>query len=85
MDALSGNALLDLGDVRNIAEVFINGKAVPARLWAPYTFRLSGLLCKGKNELTVIVTNTLANRLDGCKQPSGLIGPVQLWFDRTDP
>ena len=85
MDALSGNALLDLGDVRNIAEVFINGKAVPARLWAPYTFRLSGLLCKGKNELTVIVTNTLANRLDGCKLPSGLIGPVQLWFDRTDP
>jgi hypothetical protein len=75
---------LDLGDVRNIAEVRINGQSVGTRLWPPYRFDITRLLKPGQNRLQIGVTNTLANRY-GQGRPglvekpvSGLLGPVQL-------
>jgi hypothetical protein len=70
---------LDLGTVRDIAEVWINGERVGKRLWRPYLFKdISGLLRFGeRNSLIVDVTNTLANRY-GQYQQSGLIGPVRI-------
>ncbi len=75
---------LDLGVVKDIATVKVNGKAAGTRLWSPYRVDITGLLKEGANRLEVGVTNTLANRYGqgrpglAEKPASGMLGPVRL-------
>lgn len=63
-----GRVIINLGDVKNIAEIEINGKAV-ATLWkAPFKVDISEYLLKGTNKLVVRVTNLWRNRLIGDAQ-----------------
>lgn len=55
-------AVLDLGTVKYAAEVWVNGQAVGARLWPPFTLDVTGYLRPGRNEIRVVVTNTWANQ-----------------------
>jgi hypothetical protein len=73
--------ILDLGDVRDVAEVSVNGRALPARLWAPYRLDVTGALTAGRNVVAVRVTNTGANAR-GEARASGLLGPVTLRPER---
>lgn len=73
----SDKVILDLGDVCEIARLTVNGKAAGVRLWAPYTFDLTGLLQEGVNTISVEVSNALANGMSHSKLPSGLLGPVK--------
>ena len=75
---LAGHAwTLDLGDVRDVAEVSVNGHAFDPLLWSPYRVDVSSALHAGSNDVSVTVTNTLANS-HGDSRPSGLLGPVAL-------
>ena len=59
---------LDLGNVREIAEVLVNGRPA-ATLWKPpFRISLDGFLKEGQNTLEVKVTNLWANRLIGDEQ-----------------
>jgi hypothetical protein len=75
---------LDLGVVKNVATVRVNGKSAGTKLWSPYQLEITGLLKGGANRLEIGVTNTLANRYGQGrpglpeKPASGLLGPVQL-------
>ena len=61
---------LDLGSVKNIAEVFVNGKPCGVLWKAPFrTEDLSGALRPGKNSLEIKVTNLWRNRMIGDVQP----------------
>jgi hypothetical protein len=60
---------LDLGDVKNLAEVEINGKPAGVLWHAPFRAEVTGLLKPGRNEVTVKVTNLWVNRLIGDQQP----------------
>ena len=64
---LKGNnkLLLDLGDVRDIAEVYVNGKVVDTLWKAPYVADVSTALKGGKNLIEIKVTNQWTNRLIG--------------------
>jgi hypothetical protein len=56
---------LDLGKVRDIAEVKVNGKAV-GMVWAPpYRVEVTGALRPGANKVEIAVTNEWTNRLIG--------------------
>lgn len=56
-------AILDLGQVENIAEIMINGKAA-GTLWAPpFRTDITDLLKPGRNRIEIKVTNTWHNRL----------------------
>jgi hypothetical protein len=55
--------LLDLGDVKNIAEVWCNGKKAGTRWSPPFIFDLTGLAQEGLNEMEIMVTNTWRNQL----------------------
>lgn len=55
--------LLDLGEVANIAEVWINNEKLGTRWAPPFKFDLTGKLKEGKNRLKVLVTNTWRNQL----------------------
>jgi hypothetical protein len=60
---------LDLGDVKDIAEVTVNGKSLGIMWCAPYRVDLTGVLLPGSNQLTIKVTNLWVNRLIGDQQP----------------
>jgi hypothetical protein len=74
---------LDLGEVGDIAEAFVNGARVGVVAWSPYVLPLGSQLREGANRLEVHVTNSMANEYDGKQMPSGLIGPVQLLDGHT--
>jgi len=54
--------VLDLGEVRYACSVTLNGHDLGRRLWQPWSFAIDGKLKEGANKLSIIVTNTLANR-----------------------
>jgi hypothetical protein len=60
---------LDLGDVKNIAEVAVNGKALGVVWKAPFRVDLTAALKPGANNVEVKVTNLWVNRLVGDQQP----------------
>lgn len=66
----SGEPLwLDLGEVREIAEVHVNGKPVGIAWHAPYRIDIGAATQKGRNSLEIRVANLWANRLIGDAQP----------------
>jgi hypothetical protein len=66
----SGQRLyLDLGQVRELASVAINGKAVGVAWAPPYRLDVTDRVRPGRNEIAVRVVNLWRNRLIGDKQP----------------
>jgi hypothetical protein len=60
---------IDLGEVKNLAEVTVNGKSLGIVWHAPYRVDATAALKSGTNELTIKVTNAWVNRLIGDQQP----------------
>jgi hypothetical protein len=60
---------LDLGDVRNLAEITVNGKPLGQVWHAPYRINVTGALKPGANRITIKVINAWVNRLIGDEQP----------------
>ncbi len=56
---------LDLGDVRDVAEVFLDGERIGALWHAPYRIELPRSVKPGRHALKVRVTNAWTNRLIG--------------------
>lgn len=76
---------LDLGDVRELADISVNGEPAGAIDWSPYTVEVTDLLREGGNTVEVRVTNTQANEIERRANPSGLLGPVALRPERLVP
>ena len=70
--------ILDMGEVAEQAEVYLNGRYVGYKLWAPYVLNLTDYVINGKNILKIEVTNSPANKYSKEKLPSGLLGRVVL-------
>jgi len=60
---------LDLGDVKNLAEVTVNGKNLGVVWHAPYRVNVTGVLKPGANQVEIKVVNAWVNRLIGDQQP----------------
>jgi hypothetical protein len=60
---------LDLGDVRDLAEVAVNGKYLGILWKRPFRIDLTGVLLPGSNQLVIQVTNLWVNRMIGDQQP----------------
>ncbi|HEX5283398.1 MAG TPA: glycosyl hydrolase [Bryocella sp.] len=90
--------VLDLGDVREVADVKINGTPVGSLLLRPYTMDITDHIRSGENALEIAVTNTLFNAMalhtprtfapqwtenSSGLMSGGLIGPVCLRYMRT--
>lgn len=68
-DLRAGNSLwLDLGRVKNLAEVSVNGKALGILWKPPFRVNLAGVAQPGKNKLEIKITNLWPNRLIGDEQ-----------------
>ncbi len=60
---------LDLGVVRDMARVKLNGRDLGVVWCAPWRVEVTGALKAGENQLEIEVVNRWANRLIGDKQP----------------
>jgi hypothetical protein len=60
---------LELGDVRHLAEVSVNGKSLGVVWKPPFRVDATAALRPGPNSLTIAVTNLWVNRLIGDVQP----------------
>jgi len=62
--------VLDLGNVKEIAELSVNGKSVGGILWKPpFRADVTSALKPGANHIEIKVTNLWPNRLIGDAQP----------------
>jgi len=77
-------AILDLGQVFETAEVWLNGEHIGVRICPPYRFEINGELKSGENKLIIEVTNTLVKEQQDFlssfaqQEPSGLLGPIRI-------
>ena len=65
----SARLWLDLGDVKNLAEVYVNGKPLGIVWKSPFRVDVTSAMKTGANDLEVKVTNLWVNRLIGDQQP----------------
>ena len=72
---------IDLGDVKNLAGVTVNGKSMGVVWHAPYRVNVTSALKAGSNELAVKVTNAWVNRLIGDEQ----LGATRITFADVKP
>jgi hypothetical protein len=61
VDTPAARLWLDLGTVKDVAEVRVNGKLAGVRPWPPFRVELTGLVNPGKNQLEVKVTSGFGN------------------------
>ena len=77
---------LDLGRVGQNAELWVNGKYCGVRISQPYLFDITNAVNSGENAVTVVVSNTLAQKTRDYfskflqLSPSGLLGGVRLRY-----
>ena len=76
--------VIDLGQVGEVAQVWLNGKSLGTRINAPYKFSMEGALKDGENHLEIIVKSNLAHKrrdyMSGFMQipPTGIMGEICL-------
>jgi hypothetical protein len=66
---------IDLGNVKELADVEVNGKSLGTVWHTPFRVDASAALHPGENQLTVKVTNLWPNRMIGDLQP-GVTNPI---------
>ena len=67
--SLKGIFEIDLGEVKNLAEVIINGKSQGILWKKPFKILIKDALKSGENTIEIKVTNLWVNRLIGDQQP----------------
>ncbi len=65
-----GKLVLDLGEVKDLAELSVNGQPLGIVWKPPFRVDVTGTLKPGRNHLEIRVTNLWRNRLIGDEQPS---------------
>ncbi len=97
---------LDLGNVKNLAEILINGESLGIVWKTPFRVNVTEALKEGENTLEIKVVNLWVNRLIGDQQPgiekkytyttmpfyransplqpSGLLGPVKIYMQKSE-
>ncbi len=73
----AGHFMLNLGDVKYMAEVWVNGEDVGHQLWPPFKFDLGHTMHQGDNRIKIRIGNLLSNAMKQ-EGDSGLFGPVIL-------
>lgn len=69
LESVPAEAVLNLGEVHDLAEIFVNGKSAGIVWKMPFALDIARLLREGDNALEVRVANTWVNRLVGDAQP----------------
>ena len=69
---------IELTGVADMVEFVVNGQPAGVRPWPPYRCEVRPLLRPGANQITLKVTNSMQNFLEGKPKSSGILGSVHL-------
>ncbi|MHB9037365.1 MAG: glycosyl hydrolase [Armatimonadota bacterium] len=64
--------------VGDMVEILVNGKSADVRLWQPWEADITDMVTRGRNTLSLRITNSMANFIDAQPKASGLLGPVRI-------
>jgi len=92
----AGRVVLDLGEIKDAAEVAVNGFSAGQLVVHPFAVDIRSLLRAGENDIQVTVVNSLTNymstvqlpKVPGSQMrhydpiPAGLLGPVSLLYEK---
>ena len=82
----NGRLYLDLGEVKNIAEVYVNSKKVQTLWKTPFVTDISEYVSEGENCLEIKLTNLWVNRLIGDAENSDRKSYTsKVFFKKGDP
>ncbi len=79
-----GRLVLDMENVYETAEVWVNGVNAGTKICPPYKFDITDMIKEGENQLRIDVTNNMGMRQRdrhskfSALEPSGLLGPVRI-------
>lgn len=79
--APSGDEVFDLGEVKHVAEVWVNGELAGAKLWAPFHFAVGKFLRPGRNRVKVKVGNLIVNAMTQYQDLKWKINPTEAQLD----
>ncbi len=65
LSKVTGDVYLDLGDVEEVAEVWLNDESLGITWTTPFRYRITDKVVEGENQLKVEVVNTWSNRIVG--------------------
>ena len=80
-----GRLVLDLGEVKNLAQARVNGRSVGIAWKPPFVLDVTDAVRPGRNRLEIGVTNLWPNRLIGDRQPGAKDLKVFASFDPFPP
>lgn len=81
---LGKKAVLSLGQVKDMVEVFVNNNRVDFLFSSPWEVEIEGFLSEGENELDLLITNCPPETVGEGPHQSGLLAPSQvLIFNRV--
>ena len=84
-DSSSGRLWIDLGEVKELAEVIVNRRSLGVLWKAPWRVDITDAVHPGANELQVNVTNLWVNRLIGDQQPDTKVKVAFTTFNTYRP
>lgn len=85
VESVSGRSYIELGDVRDVARVRVNGRDAGIAWIPPYRVEVTGLVKAGRNQLELEVANNWPNRLIGDARARKSGGQGVTWTNYKDP
>jgi len=71
--------VLELGEVKYFVEVWVNDKLVGYKIWPPYQMEIQDYLKTGRNTITLVVSNLIANEMKWNIFDESLTNPRARW------
>lgn len=78
MPVLPERVAIDLGEVRHMAELWINDVWIGSAMWPPYVYDITEAVREGVNHIQVRVGNLIADNAGLDTGKCGLLGPVRI-------
>lgn len=78
LNQLYPHLTLQIGQIHEYLEVFINGAHAGDLIWRPWMLDISSHVKQGTNRIALRVTNTLSNMLERTPKPAGILGPITI-------
>ena len=79
LDRAGGRIWLDLGHVRDVTELEVNGRHVGVKWYGELLYEITGFVTAGTNYVTITLTTTLGNYMKGLKHNRA----AHAWTART--
>jgi hypothetical protein len=73
--------IVAVDNVKDMVEIIVNDRSANVRMWQPWEADITDLVKRGRNTLSLKISNSMSNFVDGNPRPSGLMGRVRIFTE----